>query len=77
MASITAVFRREPSSVEAIQNLAVAPVNIQADICGGKRKHPPSESDIEDDTADNQGSDSQPGAKGQKQPLLTDLPSSM
>jgi len=77
MASITAVFRREPSTVEAIQNLAVAPVNIQADICGGKRKRAPSESDIEDDTADNQGSDSQPGAKGQKQPLLTDLPPSM
>jgi D-alanyl-D-alanine carboxypeptidase len=73
MATITAVFRREPGTVESIQNLAVAPVNIQADICGGKRKRP-SESDIEDDTADNQDSDS---AKGSKQPLLTDLPPSM
>ena len=74
MALITAVFRREPGTVESIQNLAVAPVNIQADICGGKRKRAPSESDIEDDTADNQDSGS---AKGSKQPLLTDLPPSM
>ncbi len=56
--------------MESIQNLAVAPVNIQADICGKGRKHQPSESDIEEDTADSQGSDS-PGAKGPKQPLLT------
>jgi D-alanyl-D-alanine carboxypeptidase len=76
MASITAVFRREPGSVESIQNLAVAPVNIQADICGRGRKHPPSESDIEEDAADNQDSDSS-AAKGPKQPLLTDLPPSM
>jgi D-alanyl-D-alanine carboxypeptidase len=74
MASIAAVFRREPGTVESIQNLAVAPVNIQADICGGKRKRAPSESDIEDDAADNQDSDP---AKGSKQPLLTDLPPSM
>jgi D-alanyl-D-alanine carboxypeptidase len=74
LASISAVFRREPVSVESIQNLAVAPVNIQADICGGKRKHPPSESDIEDDLAANSDSDS---PKGPKQPLLTDLPASM
>src|SRR5262249_35063160 len=67
LASISALFRREPHSVESIQNLAVAPVNIQADICGGKRKHPPSESDIEDDTADSD-------LKDPKQPLLTDLP---
>jgi D-alanyl-D-alanine carboxypeptidase len=73
MASITAVFRREPSTVESIQNLAVAPVNIEADICGRGRKHAPSESDIEDDAADNQDSD----AKGPKQPLFTDLPPSM
>jgi D-alanyl-D-alanine carboxypeptidase len=75
MASIAAVFRREPGSVESIQNLKVAPVNIQADICGRGRKHPPSESDIEED-ADNQDSDSS-AAKGAKQPLLTDLPPSM
>jgi D-alanyl-D-alanine carboxypeptidase len=73
LASITAVFKREPSTVESIQNLAVAPVNIEADICGRGRKHAPSESDIEDDTADNQDSDS----KGPKQPLFTDLPPSM
>ena len=74
LAPIAAVFRREPSSVELIQNLAVAPVNIQADICGGKgRKHPPSESDIEEDLADIRDSDS----KGPRQPLFTDLPPSM
>src|SRR5262245_23440487 len=72
LAPITAVFRREPSSVELIQNLAVAPVNIQGDMCGGKRKRPPSESDIEDEVA------AEPEAgKGPKQPLLTDLPPSM
>jgi D-alanyl-D-alanine carboxypeptidase len=76
MASITAVFRREPSTVDLIQNLAVAPVNIQDDICGRGRKRAPSESDIEDDTADNQDPDLR-GAKGMKQPLLTDLPPSM
>src|SRR5262249_30498133 len=42
------------------------------DMCGGKRKRPPSESDIEDDVAD----DSEP-SKGPKQPLLSDLPPSM
>ncbi len=78
LASISAVFRREPGTIDAIQNLAVAPVNIQDDICGRGRKHAPSESDIEDDTADNQDSDSRSGgAKGPKQPLLTDLPPSM
>jgi D-alanyl-D-alanine carboxypeptidase len=76
LATISAVFRREPGSVELIQNLAVAPVNIQADVCGKGRKHQPSESDIEEDAADNQDSDS-PGAKGPKQPLLSDLPPSM
>jgi len=74
LASIAAVFKREPVSVESIQNLAVAPVNIQDDICGGRRKHPPSESDIEDDLADNGGPDA---PKGPKQPLFTDLPPSM
>lgn len=78
LASISAVFRREPGTVDAIQNLAVAPVNIQDDVCGRGRKHAPSESDIEDDTADNQDSDSRSGGtKGPKQPLLTDLPPSM
>jgi D-alanyl-D-alanine carboxypeptidase len=72
MASITAVFKREPSTVESIQNLAVAPVNIEADICGRGRKHAPSESDIEDDSV---GQD--PDSKGAKQPLFTDLPPSM
>lgn len=76
LASISAVFRREPGSVESIQNLAIAPVNIQADVCGKGRKHPPSESDIEEDAADNQDSDSA-GAKGPKQPLFSDLPPSM
>jgi D-alanyl-D-alanine carboxypeptidase len=74
LASISAVFRREPGTVDSIQNLAVAPVNIQADICGKGRKHAPSESDIEDDMADNQNPDS---AKGAKQPLFADLPPSM
>jgi D-alanyl-D-alanine carboxypeptidase len=78
LASISAVFRREPGTVDAIQNLAVAPVNIQDDVCGRGRKHAPSESDIEDDTADNQDSDSRSGGtRGPKQPLLTDLPPSM
>lgn len=78
LATIGAVFRREPGAVESIQNIAVAPVNIQADICGKGRKHAPSESDIEEDTADNADSDAQAkGAKGWKQPLLTDLPPSM
>ncbi|HLL26117.1 MAG TPA: serine hydrolase [Xanthobacteraceae bacterium] len=73
LATISAVFRREPATVESIQNLAVAPVSLQNDVCGGKRKHPPSESDIEEDTADSQDPDN----KGPKQPLLTDLPASM
>ncbi len=78
LATISAVFRREPGTVESIQNIAVAPVNIQADICGKGRKRAPSESDIEEDTADNADSDAQAkGAKGWKQPLLTDLPPSM
>jgi len=78
LATISAVFRREPGAVESIQNIAVAPVNIQADICGKGRKRAPSESDIEEDTADNADSDAQAkGAKGWKQPLLTDLPPSM
>ena len=77
LASITAVFRREPGTVESIQNLAVAPVNIQSDICGKGRKRAPSESDIEEDTADNQDADTRSGGKGTKQPLLTDLPPSM
>lgn len=82
IAPIAAVFRNEPRSIESIPNLATLPVDMHDQMCGGKRKRQPTESDIDDDPQDAETQEANPGAPGQKgakvkQSLLVDLPPSM
>ena len=82
LAPIAAVFRNEPRSIEAIHNMAVAPVNLHDQMCGKGRKRQPSESEIEDDPQETEAENSNPSSPAQKgskvrQSLLVDLPPSM
>lgn len=78
LASITAALRHEPRSVEAIQNLAVAPVDMRDFVCGKKRNRTPIESDVEDDLLDEPAvAMASANGKKVKKSLLVDLPPSM
>jgi D-alanyl-D-alanine carboxypeptidase len=78
LAPIAATLRNEPRSVEAIKNLAVAPIDMHDLVCGKKRNRTPIESDVEDDPEDEvMAAAVGPHGKKVKKSLLVDLPPSM
>jgi D-alanyl-D-alanine carboxypeptidase len=77
LAPLGAVFRREPRSVEAVENVAVAPVDMHDLICSAKGKRVPIESDVEEDDQTEEASAIAPAGKKVKKNYFVDLPPSM
>lgn len=83
LATIGAVFRREPRAIESIQNVAVDPVDMHDLTCGKNRRKVPIESDVDEDdledgdiAAADASAIKDPKAKKPKS-YLVDLPPSM
>jgi D-alanyl-D-alanine carboxypeptidase len=76
LAPLGAVFRREPRSVEAIENVAVAPVDMHDLTCSKKGKRVPIESDVEEDLPE-EAAAALVGGKKVKKNYFVDLPPSM
>jgi D-alanyl-D-alanine carboxypeptidase len=77
--SIAAIFGREPTMLDSIQNIAGTPTDLHEQMCNRKRKRPAAESDIDEEEPEEAGSS---GALAKaaalvKKPLLVDLPPSM
>jgi D-alanyl-D-alanine carboxypeptidase len=81
LAAIKAMFGGGPHMLEAIENQAVAPVDLREQMCNARRKRPVAESDIDDDDEEETapepaGKNGAKKSKG-KHTLLMDLPPSM
>jgi D-alanyl-D-alanine carboxypeptidase len=77
--SIAAIFGREPTMLDSIQNIAGTPINLHEQMCNRKRKRPAAESDIDEEEPEEAGT---AGAFAKaaalvKKPLLVALPPSM
>ncbi len=77
--TIAAIFGREPTMLDSIQNIAGTPTDLHEQMCNRKRKRPAAESDIDEEEPEEAAA---PGALAKaaalvKKPLLVDLPPSM
>jgi D-alanyl-D-alanine carboxypeptidase len=84
LATIGAVFRGEPRSIESVQNVAVDPVDMHDLTCGKNKRKVPIESDVADDDDPEDGDMSAADASAVKDPkakkpksYFVDLPPSM